>query len=115
MHFGLGIHYLQYSACSEVAVYLQGLEDQAGYSSPLIAPVIHGQTIRVHASDKPRYHLADKGGHASASKTALNVQKQATLEHKLKLEQLKEKLKMLRQKLRKLKMEYNDDPYDGEL
>lgn len=92
------------------------LDDQqqgTGFSGPLVAPVIHGQTIHVHASDKPRLHLSDKG-HASASKTAFNVQKQARAEHHLKLMQLKERLKMLREKLRKLKMEYNDND-DGDI
>lgn len=88
------------------------ISDDQGYGGSLVAPIIHGQTIRVHASDKPRYQHADKN-HASASKTAVNVQMQARQEHHKRLLQLKDKLKMLREKLRRLKQEYNNNDDDN--
>lgn len=80
-----------------------------------IAPIVPGQTVHAHASDKPKrpkYPTMD----VSPVEMALKVQLKAHREHQRKLKELKMKLRRLREKLRKLKADYNynDDEEETE-
>lgn len=70
-----------------------------------IAPIVPGQTVHAHASDKPKRPSYSTALY-SPSEMALKVQLKANKEHQKKLKDLKVKLRRLRAKLRKLKAEY---------
>jgi flagellar motility protein MotE (MotC chaperone) len=74
-----------------------------------LAPLMHGQTVHAHASDKPKVDYQEDSVSSAAFQKAMSVQLEANRDHQKKLKNLKEKLRTLREKLHKLKSEYDDD------
>lgn len=113
--FSSVIHFL-HVVCFILKPTETSLDDQQGFADHQLSPLLHGQTVHAHASDKPKA-VNDEEHHASsfAIQKAMDVKLKADREHQKKLKNLKEKLRKLREKLHILKTEYDGDSSEGNL